>query len=603
MKPATLPCLDDADLYALVNGQAASAQIESHLIACPHCQARLERLRSDLRLYADVAAKSQDPPARAPISGGSSVSDPIPVKHGLTAEVFPTRIGPYQVLGLLSKGGQALVFRVLHPTFQKEMVLKLSHHPLPPGESNGDRLVEEGRLLSEMNHPNLVHVYDLNFFEEKPYLVLEFIRGRTLQQVASQQRFTWREAARLIAKVARALEPAHAKGVYHRDITPRNIIVDEQGEPRLIDFGLSRFGGAWNESAEPLNVVAGTHGFMAPEQAKGNNDLIDARSDVYALGAVLRFSLMSRPLGSAAGADPTELLISADGAGAAPDRALMKQAGIPRPLQRIICLAMEENPAQRYQSAQEMAVALERAARDRAWPIWALTVFGVACLTASAVLIWHRPAPPAWTPPEFQEVLHRADSDVSLLHGLPIDAMTHFFLRAQVPAGHDAIILIRGPDGRVRQITDFTRGDSAAPGIDTFRYTIPRTLPELIGASTQPESGTVLVVMISRQEPFAPREVEELEKLVASQPLLKPLALHMWSIQGRDAYPGENQTRGDSDESPEANDGEVAQALDDMLAKLKQKNLYVTGVAVPYRASPRLPRPDGDATPSPAQKP
>ncbi len=176
---------------------------------------------------------------------------------------LPATVGKYLVIGRFAPSGQADVFRVVHPGLAKDLVLKLSLEPVRP--DGRCEIIEEGKILASLDHPHLVRVYDQDFHDDRPYLVMEYIRGRTLDQVASEGRLEPRPAAALLAKVAGAADHAHRKGVVHRDIKPRNILVDELGEPRLIDFGMAQLRHAWSDDP---GRPGGTFAFMAPEQAR-----------------------------------------------------------------------------------------------------------------------------------------------------------------------------------------------------------------------------------------------------------------------------------------------------------------------------------------------
>ena len=204
---------------------------------------------------------------------------------------LPAAIGKYLVVGRFPHSGQAEVFRVVHPQFQQERVLKLAKEAVgPDGRSE---IVEEGKIMSELEHPHLVRVYDLDFLGDRPYLVMEFIRGRNLEQFAAEDHVRPRRAAALVAKVAAAAAFAHRRGIVHRDIKPKNILVDEAGEPRLIDFGMARLRTAWSDDRKQPD--GGTFAFMAPEQARiespEDRRKVGPRSDVFALGGVLYFLL------------------------------------------------------------------------------------------------------------------------------------------------------------------------------------------------------------------------------------------------------------------------------------------------------------------------
>ncbi len=209
---------------------------------------------------------------------------------------LPAAIGKYLVVGRFPRTGQAVVFRVVHPGLAKDLVLKLAHRAVEPGGRH--EIIEEGKILAELKHPNFVQVYDLDFHDDRPYLVMEYIRGRNLDQLAQEGRLRPRQAAFLLAKVAAAVDYAHRHGIIHRDIKPSNILVDEAGEPRLIDFGMARLKHAWSED---LGKPGGTFAFMAPEQAQAeppeHQQQVGPRSDVFALAPYfISFSLVKLPL-------------------------------------------------------------------------------------------------------------------------------------------------------------------------------------------------------------------------------------------------------------------------------------------------------------------
>ena len=148
------------------------------------------------------------------------------------------------------------------------MVLKLGRQPV--GDDERASLVAEGRLLADLEHINLVRIYDLDFHNDRPFLVMEYVHGRNLEDYARDEPVTPRRAAELVAKLAGALAMVHRRGIIHRDIKPRNILIDEAGEPRLIDFGLARLRHAWSDpSADHLGRHARLHGPRAgPARAR-----------------------------------------------------------------------------------------------------------------------------------------------------------------------------------------------------------------------------------------------------------------------------------------------------------------------------------------------
>lgn len=297
--------------------------------------------------------QSQSTSAREPFSTnvgvpvGPACRDPQPV---------PDRIGKYHVIERLGVGGQAEVYRAVHPGLAREVVVKLSRWAQDSPAAVRDRLLAEGRILAELEHPHLARIYDLDVYEGRPYLVMEYLRGRNLQQRVGEQPLSHREAAELVAKLARAAAVAHARGVIHQDIKPANVILDESGEPRLIDFGLARLHPAWLEQEPEPEYISGTVQYMPPEQARGESQSIGPQSDVFALGAMLFFLLTGgAPFAAASPMESLERARRCDF-----DAAILGRAGVPRELESVCLHAMQAVPADRFSGAEQFAVSLER---------------------------------------------------------------------------------------------------------------------------------------------------------------------------------------------------------------------------------------------------
>src|SRR5262249_50915764 len=145
-------------------------------------------------------------------------------------------IGRYRIVGELDSGGQASVYRAVHPTLPRDLAIKIAHESRP---IDHNLMQGDAAILCELDHSNLVRVYDLDVHEGRPFVAMEFVRGRNLKQVAEQSHPSARQAAAWVAEIARALEYAHRRGVVHQDVKPQNILLDESGRPRLIDFGMA----------------------------------------------------------------------------------------------------------------------------------------------------------------------------------------------------------------------------------------------------------------------------------------------------------------------------------------------------------------------------
>jgi hypothetical protein len=308
---------------------------------------------------------AEDSDATAPRPGAESAetqtSEPttdlgFSCEPGATPEAnLPAAIGKYLVIGRFPRTGQADVFRVVHPGLARDLVLKLSLAPVRP--DGRCEIIEEGRILASLDHPHLVRVYDQDFLDDRPYLVMEFIRGRTLDQLAGEGGLNPRRAAALLAKVAGAADHAHRHGVFHRDIKPKNILVDEAGEPRLIDFGMARLRHAWSDDP---GSPGGTFAYMAPEQARVESPeeqaKVGPRSDVFALGAVLYHLLTGEaPFPGRNWQESMDRARRCDF-----DRKALDDPKIPRELRHICLKALAADPADRYPSAEALQKALKR---------------------------------------------------------------------------------------------------------------------------------------------------------------------------------------------------------------------------------------------------
>ncbi len=384
--PSSLTCSDDAELLAVASGESMPEELRAHLADCSTCRERLERFRAELALLrarppeAPLAPSTAGQPSSdaAAANGGADDSHATTAWQGAEASKMqasepgtevglscdpggtreadlPTAIGKYLVIGRFPPTGQAEVFRVVHPGLAKELVLKLSLEPASP--DGRCEIIDEGRVVAQLDHPNLVRVYDSDFHNDRPYLVMEYIRGRTLDQVAREGRLQPRRAASLLAKVAGAADCAHRQGVFHRDIKPKNILIDESGEPRLIDFGMARLRHAYSD--DPVRP-GGTFAYMAPEQARVESpeeqQKVGPRSDVFALGAVLYQLLTGRA--PFPGQDWRESMDRARRCDF--DVKALDDPKVPRDLRRICLKAMSADPEGRYPSAEALRKALLR---------------------------------------------------------------------------------------------------------------------------------------------------------------------------------------------------------------------------------------------------
>ncbi|MCO5168996.1 MAG: serine/threonine protein kinase [Planctomycetes bacterium] len=271
------------------------------------------------------------------------------------------RLGAWELQGLLGRGGMGELYAARHIERGTPAALKV----LPGGLRDGEavlRFQREVRALFAVRHPVVVTPLDAGRAPDgRPWLVMERVEGESLQaRVARVGPLPPPEAARLVERLARALDQVHAQGVAHRDVKPDNVLLTPQGDVRLVDFGLARFLLA-EGSLTATSELLGTPAYMAPEQADGRARQAGAAADVYGLGGTLFFALTGRPPfeGASALAVLEQLLR------AAPPAPSSLAPGVPRELDAACLRCLEKDPAARFKSAGALAGALADALRPR----------------------------------------------------------------------------------------------------------------------------------------------------------------------------------------------------------------------------------------------
>lgn len=462
-------CPEEAELWPLAVGESAEPEIELHVSRCGQCKGRVAQLASEVLALRDVATRI---PLRLPAAPREQMFNGEAANQ--SSEELPASIGRYRVIDRLGEAGQAVIYRAVLPGLPQEVVIKLSKKQVGRREAK-ERLMEEARFLANVEHPHVARVRDLDVCEDRPFLVLDYIRGVNLAQYAAGRTLQPREIATLMAKAARGVAAAHERGVLHKDLKPANIMIDEAGEPRVIDFGMAQLCDAWSSETEVSRYVAGTPQYMAPEQARGEAQELGRASDVFALGAVLYYLLAGKP--PFPGDDPYEALERA--AFAQFDRAILERPSVPRKLAAICLKAMSAEPKDRYRSAEEFARALER------FVFWPRALrWGMAGLAASALLGYAAWASyqPSVQPPTFTFSAVQADPASfvpnaprikrRLVEALPIKTGDQLPITGQAPADFQVSAFLFTADGRLEQIANYGDGDGfevdGPPGTDVL---------------------------------------------------------------------------------------------------------------------------------------
>jgi beta-lactam-binding protein with PASTA domain/predicted Ser/Thr protein kinase len=259
----------------------------------------------------------------------------------------------YEIDGLLGQGGMAKVFKGTDRVLGRTVAVKVLSPQFADDNSFVARFRREAQSAAALNHPNIVGVFDTGSHEDIHFIVMEYVEGKTLRDVLRTEGPLLPERAIEIAdSVALALGPAHQAGMVHRDIKPGNIMITPEGQVKVMDFGIART--TTGDTLTQTAAVLGTASYLSPEQAQG--EPVDPRSDIYALGCVMYEMLTGRPPFS--GDSPVAIAYKHVRDAPVPPSRL--NPDIPQPLETVVMKALAKNPANRYQSAEELREDLER---------------------------------------------------------------------------------------------------------------------------------------------------------------------------------------------------------------------------------------------------
>ena len=264
--------------------------------------------------------------------------------------------GRYAVIERVGVGGMAEVYRARDELLGREVAVKVLSERLSTDRSFVERFRREAQAAANLNHPNIVSLYDYGSDGATNFIVMEFIDGQSLGELIQQQAPLLPErAAEIAGDVAKALERAHNAGLVHRDIKPNNIMLTSSGQTKVTDFGIVRaLGGETDQQMTQTGMVIGTAAYLSPEQAQGNP--VDARSDVYSLGCVL-YEMLT---GTTPFTGDTPLAVAYKHVRETPDPPSSLNPDVPADLDAITMKALAKNPDNRYASATEMRDDLER---------------------------------------------------------------------------------------------------------------------------------------------------------------------------------------------------------------------------------------------------
>src|SRR5437016_5093038 len=265
------------------------------------------------------------------------------------------RLGHYEILEEIGRGGMGVIYRARQQHSRRIVAVKRIRAHEVNSHDTLVRFRREAEAVASLDHPNILPIYEVSESEEGlPFFSMKYATGGSLRAAAPALRTKPRECVRLMAKVAHGIAYAHGKGVLHRDLQPGNILLDENGEPMVSDFGLAKWLDQTSDLTRTLETL-GTPGYIAPEQAECRTGKLTSAADVYSLGAILFYLLTGRP--PFVGAN---VLVVIHKAAATPAPHLRSLApSLDRDLETIVARCLESDSKARYQSAGALADDLE----------------------------------------------------------------------------------------------------------------------------------------------------------------------------------------------------------------------------------------------------
>jgi serine/threonine-protein kinase len=287
--------------------------------------------------------KQSDPSQRPTIESDTS-------RPETSGPAIPRRIGDYEVIDEIGRGGMGLVLRARQDSLGRTVALKLIRDGWFASERARRRFEVEAEAAASLKHPNIVTIHEAGEAEGLSYFSMELVEGRGLDAVLAEEgTLEPRRAARLMRSVAAAVDHAHRSGILHCDLKPANVLVDRHDQPKVADFGLARR--LTRAATESQSGVAGTPCYMAPEQVAGREGEVGPATDVYGLGAMLYELLTGRPPFQADHLG--QLMLQVLDGQIAPVRTLVR--GVPRDLEAICMRCLETDPRRRYETAAALA--------------------------------------------------------------------------------------------------------------------------------------------------------------------------------------------------------------------------------------------------------
>jgi serine/threonine-protein kinase len=282
----------------------------------------------------------------------------VELHNRMVAQIGDT-IGTYRLIESVGSGGMATVYKARQEKLGRDVAIKIMHAGFAGDDSFLARFEREAKIVANLDHPNIVPIFDYDDFEGQPFLAMKFIEGITLKEVLQKGLLQIDDILAVMKPVADALTYAHEQGVLHRDVKPSNIIIGKRGHPYLTDFGLARLV-QQGESTMSVDVMLGTPHYISPGQAQGEIEL-DARTDIYSMGVILYEMTAGRTPFSG----ETSYAIIHNHIYTPPPSPRKIDPEIPQALEDVLLKALAKNPNDRYKTPLALINDYEKAAQGQ----------------------------------------------------------------------------------------------------------------------------------------------------------------------------------------------------------------------------------------------